>query len=410
MTPNTHLVCSLPKIKAKMHSTLRDVERRLNNLPDLPANVEYEVRKSLRDFSTIVKEKLKGNEFSYEFNKLADGFQECLLETKPKFTLRDASDSVIEISDDDNESSASTPSNRKRPPTQDRQPPAKRSRPSGASAGQNGVKREEAAPPPPPPPPPLPQSAPQTPRKPRLRPPFDQYQQIGSGFRTIRRIREDIKFKTKPGTVGLVPEEVYRDLCREAVEHWHLPMGSLLKATTQLLQHIVNAALDQAFSKMKRRLIFKEAKVNMKLFLDEYRDVALAFLQEIFAMDSHQMYTINKDSLDEYRKAEGRLMSRCKFLPGLLLSRYFHAREHSFSDVTEENGQEGSILTRHVADRHHMRWRAFTGADGPPFKDWERMTPEEQKAEERDMPNQIGKLGPDPFEEEIKVAACEYFP
>lgn len=89
---------SLPKIKTKVQSSLRDVQQKLSNLPELPDNVEYEVHRSLRDLITIVKDRLRGNEFSSEFNQLADGFQKCLVETKPKFTLRDASDSVVDIS------------------------------------------------------------------------------------------------------------------------------------------------------------------------------------------------------------------------------------------------------------------------------------------------------------------------
>ncbi|CRK44438.1 hypothetical protein BN1723_016338 [Verticillium longisporum] len=303
---------NLPSIKSKIFDELRKNEKRLSNLPELPTNIEYEVRKSLIEFTAIVKDKIRGNEFSSAFGLLAGSFRECLLHAKPKFSLKHKSDvPVLEISDDDEPASAS----RKRGPQASsngasKRPPHVGSNGSFSQASQAGLqmKTEEATvrngtP------------TPHTPSRGSVRPsvlpaPFQNFTSLGSGFRSIGAIREDIQAKTKAGMPNIVPSEVYNDLCKLAVKHWNHPMLVFLEAVMSHLQVIVNQALDQAFGKLKRRLVFKDSRRHMEAFLSSRRSKALEFLTELYEMESYQLFTINHDAFTLYELEEGRLLKR----------------------------------------------------------------------------------------------------
>ncbi|KAF3351970.1 hypothetical protein VDGD_05370 [Verticillium dahliae] len=368
---------NLPSIKSKIFDELRKNEKRLSNLPELPTNIEYEVRKSLIEFTAIVKDKIRGNEFSSAFGLLAGSFRECLLHAKPKFSLKHKSDvPVLEISDDDEPASAS----RKRGPQASSNGASKRPRHVGSSgsfsqASQAGLqmKTEEAT---------VPNGTPtpHTPSRGSVRPsvlpaPFQNFTSLGSGFRSIGAIRADIQAKTKAGMPNIVPSEVYNDLCKLAVKHWNHPMLVFLEAVMSHLQVIVNQALDQAFGKLKRRLVFKDSKRHMEAFLSSRRSKALEFLTELYEMESYQLFTINHDAFTLYEQEEGRLLKRY---------------------------------------RHYVRWQAFVGekcessdktAASHFNSDWDRMTPDQRASEQRRHDAELIKMGPDPFEKELKVAA-----
>ncbi|KAM0331320.1 hypothetical protein ACHAQA_002990, partial [Verticillium albo-atrum] len=371
---------NLPSIKTKIMDELRKNERQLSNLPELPANVEYEVRKSLMEFSTIVKDKIRGNEFSSAYGRLADAFRECLLYTKPKFSLSHSSDTpILEISDDDEDR---PPASRKRGSQTNGSTASKRPRYVGSSSlplthqSNNSVKLEDASvrngtP------------SPQTPSRGSVRPsgpapPFERFRSLGSGFRSIGKIREDIQAKTKAGMPNVVPSEVYDDLCRLAVKHWDQPMVVFLETVMGHLQKIVDLALDQAFGKLKRRLVFKESRKHMKAFLSNSRVTVFNFLTEFYKMESYQLFTINRDAFTLYEVEEGRLLKRY---------------------------------------RHFLRWQAFTGEKREPGQngesipqsqfnsDWDRMTPDQRSSENKRHEAELIKMGADPFEKELKVAA-----
>ncbi|KAF6816669.1 dynamin family protein [Colletotrichum sojae] len=359
---------NLPSIKQKVQTRLREIEAELGTLPELPRNVELEVRKSLMNFSTIVKETLRGRGFSSNYGTLADAFKDCILHMKPKFVLKDASDTpVVEISDDDGDSSGTmTPGNRKRGANGQGSAAAKRARQTvhGGSFGGNpffGVKAEDGS------------STPATPSRHRpmapvpapLMPPFRQYATYGKGFRTLRQINDDIRAKTKAGMPSIVPDEVYEDLCKQAVKAWNQPMGTFLQETMARLQKIVDHALDQAFGSLKRRLIFKESKTHMDQFLEDRRMEAQTFLDEIYNMETFQLFTVNKKAFEDHERSESR------------------------------------VLTRY---RHVMRWQAFSG-ESLDFNEWEKMTPEQRLAEERKHSIELARMGPDTFDKELKVAA-----
>lgn len=317
------------------------------------------------NFSSCVKETLRGRGFSANYGGLSDAFKDCILQMKPKFVLKDPSDiPVLEISDDDDDSSTTmTPGNRKRGAHGHGHASAKRARPNvnGGSFTANpfNVKTEDGG------------STPTTPSRYRptppapLVPPFHQYANYGKGFRTLRQINDDIRAKTKAGMPSIVPDEVYEDLCKQAVRAWNQPMATFLQEAMARLHKIVDHALDQAFGSLKRRLIFKESKAHMDQFLEDRRMETLAFLQEIYNMEVFQLFTVNKKAFEDYERSESR------------------------------------VLTRY---RHVMRWQAFSG-EALEFHEWEKMTPDQRISEERKHSIELAKMGPDTFDKELKVAA-----
>ncbi|GKT44754.1 interferon-induced GTP-binding protein Mx3 [Colletotrichum spaethianum] len=352
---------NLPSIKQKVQTRLGEIERQLSTLPELPNNVELEVRKSLMAFSTIVKETLRGRNFSSNYGSLSESFRDCILQMKPKFVLKDKSDiPVLEISDDDNDSPNVTPGNRKRSAQGQGYVGAKRPRPTvNGGSFTAAVKTEDGG------------STPPTPSRRRLPQPaplvgsFQQYFNHGAGFRTLAQIRDDIRAKTKAGMPSIVPDEVYEDLCNKAVKDWDKPMATFLHETMSRLHKIVDYALDQAFGSLKKRLIFKESKALMDEFLNQRRAETMAFLKEVFDMETFQLFTINKNAFADYERSESR------------------------------------VLTRY---RHVMRWQAFSG-EASEFHDWEKMTPDQRSYEERKHIGELAKMGPDAFDKELKVAA-----
>ncbi|OLN87080.1 Interferon-induced GTP-binding protein Mx [Colletotrichum chlorophyti] len=353
---------NLPSIKEKVQAQLAAIEAELSTLPELPNNVEMEVKKSLNTFTAIVKETLRGRDFSANYGSLSDSFRDCILHMKPKFTLKDQSDiPVLEISDDDDES-AVTPSNRKRGANgQQGHVNTKRPRPSvnGGSFTAASIKSEDGS------------STPSTPsrRKPPpplpLAPAFRRYLAYGAKFRTLAQIRQDIRAKTKAGMPNIVPDEVYEDLCKEAVKAWNEPTGTFLEEIMGRLHKIIEYALEQALGSLKKRQVFKKSKELMAKFLMERRREASEFLEEIYAMETFQLFTINKKAFEDYERSESRVLQRY---------------------------------------RHVMRWQAFSGEPSD-FHDWDKMTPDQRAHEERKHSSELAKMGPDTFDKELKVAA-----
>ncbi|OHE97501.1 dynamin family protein [Colletotrichum orchidophilum] len=357
---------NLPSIKHKVQTRLSEIEAELSTLPELPNNVELEVKKSLMNFTSIVKDTLRGRKFSSNYGSLSDSFRDCILQMKPKFILKDKSDiPVLEISDDEDDNSFVTPSNRKRGGAYGQnQSAAKRARPTAgggsfSNAVSNAIKTEDNG------------SRPSTP--PRRRPtqllplalPFQRYANSGAGFRTLAQIREDIRAKTKAGMPSIVPDEVYEDLCKQAVKAWNQPMETFLQETMSCLQRIIDYALSQAFGALMKRLIFKQSTNLMNEFLRERRSETMSFLKAIYDMETFQLFTVNQKAFADYERSESR------------------------------------VLTRY---RHVMRWQAFSG-DAFEFHDWDQMTPEQRTNEQRKHNIELGKMGPDTFDKELKVAA-----
>ncbi|RWA05668.1 hypothetical protein EKO27_g9436 [Xylaria grammica] len=76
--------CSLPNVKRKFSSRLEEIRCHLNELPDLPSNVEHEVRMSLKDFYASVKRAIDHQDFEEGCKKLTEAFYALLATMKPR--------------------------------------------------------------------------------------------------------------------------------------------------------------------------------------------------------------------------------------------------------------------------------------------------------------------------------------
>ncbi|CAM1505760.1 Fc.00g113970.m01.CDS01 [Cosmosporella sp. VM-42] len=356
---------SLPSIKHKVKMHLDKIHAQLGKLPELPSNVELEVQTSVMEFGELARSELKPAEFSKQFGPLPDNFRECLLEMKPKFTLRDKTDiPVLEISDDESDAGSTnmgnvgTPSKRRNmgPPTT----PAKRQRseaPANHGSFNGLVKPEEGRGSVPPPASPAKRS--------QFPEPFTKFSDVGRGFRTLRQVREEIQAKTRAGMPELITEEVYNDLCREAIQPWDGPTKAFLNYVMRLLQNRLDAALKKAFDRLSKRLIYQESRKHLKAYLEERRKETEDALIVAYRLETSGLFTINRDAF-----------KRCREDEMILLTRF----------------------------RHQMRMNAAGPyADNRPLVPWESLTHEKRAQDEKRRELDLAKIGPDPFKEELKV-------
>ncbi|KPM43273.1 hypothetical protein AK830_g3231 [Neonectria ditissima] len=366
---------SLPNIKSKLKLHLDKIRAQLAKLPELPGNVELEVKTGLIEFGEHARSELRPAEFSKRFGALPDNFRECLLEMKPKFKLRDDSDfPVVEISDDDSDTgstappSAVTPSKRRTmgPPTT----PAKRQRLEQAATsnpfnGQNGhngtIKPEDGRGSVPPQRSPTPRRAPS-----QFPEPFSQFSNVGRGFRDLRQVRDEIKAKTRAGMPDVITEEVYNDMCKEAMKPWDGPMKAFLEHIMRQLQNLLEAALKKSFSRLNKRLIYQECRKHLRGYLEERFKETLAALGVVYRLETFGLFTINREAFHECRAAET-----------ILLTRY----------------------------RHEMRMKAHGFSDGRVPHPWESLTEEKRAQDRKRREIDLIKIGADPFKQELEVVS-----
>ncbi|KAF5025771.1 hypothetical protein F66182_2104 [Fusarium sp. NRRL 66182] len=358
---------SLPYIKQTLRQHLDKIVEQLSKLPELPSNVELEVQTSVMEFGELSRSQLKPSEFSKHFVPLPDDFRNCLLEMKPKFTLRDSSDiPVMEISDDESDAGSvvtvtnpNTPSKRRSmgPPTT----PSKRLRMEPTPGGTpfpRQVKPEDSRAG-------VVQSSP-APRRQAFPFPFAQFAGVGRGFRTLRQVRDDIKAKTRAGVPDIITEEVYNDMCTEAIKPWDGPMRAFLNQVMNLLNDMLAKALETSFARLNKRLIYRECKKILTEYLEERRRETIAALDLVYRLETYGLFTVNQEAFRRYQKDEQ-----------ILLTRY----------------------------RHQMRMQAAGYGDGRPPIPWESLTDEKRIQDEKRREAELNKLGPDSFERELEVVA-----
>ncbi|KAM0563773.1 hypothetical protein ACHAPJ_001506 [Fusarium lateritium] len=352
---------------AKRHH-LDNIVEQLNKLPELPSNVELEVQTSVMEFGELARSQLKPSEFSKHFVPLPDNFRDCLLDMKPKFTLKDSSDiPVMEISDDESDAGSvvtvtnpNTPSKRRSmaPPVT----PSKRARidqmPNGTPFhGQVKPEDSRASS--------VVRSSP-APRRATFPAPFTPFSGVGRGFRTLRQVRDEIKAKTRAGVPDIITEEVYNDMCREAIEPWAGPMKAFLNQVMNLLNEMLDKALANSFARLNKRLIYRECKKILTDYLEERRRETIGALELVYRLETYGLFTVNQEAFRRYQKDEQ-----------VLLTRY----------------------------RHQMRMQAAGYGDGRPPVPWESLTEEKRALDDKRRETELGKLGPDSFERELEVVA-----
>ncbi|XP_044716065.1 dynamin family domain-containing protein [Hirsutella rhossiliensis] len=354
---------SLPNIKHKVKLRLDRINKQLSNLPELPENVELEIQTGLMAFADSSRAKM--DEFMRHFNVLPRNFRDCLLEIKPKFTLKDRSDiPVLEISDDDSDTMSGVTTQATPTPKRPAYPalvtPSKRARTNGPTNGtpvSNGhIKPEDVngvtAPPRPA-------------RRAALPEPFTEFRGIGRGFRTLRQVREEMQAKTKAGMPDRISDDVYVDLVKEAVQPWNRPTEAFIKQTMKDLHAELDATLSQALENLKKRFVYKEARKHVQKFLEEHRQQTELALMRLYNDEKERLLTFNEEAFKRYKD------------------------------------DEHMILTRF---RHNMRMEA-AGFPTRPLGQWSELTEEKRAQDAKRREAELVKLGPDQFERELEVVS-----
>lgn len=361
---------SLPNIKHKVKYHLDKVTRQLANLPELPHNVELEIQTCLNSFADTAR--LKIDEFAARINSLPTNFRDCLLNSKPKFTLKDRTDTqVVDLIDDDESDAASvgtaatsfvTPSKR-RNTAPVATPSNKRTRTDYPLNGLNGtphtIKPEEAG---------FANGnsfgSPRS-QKQCFPEPFTEFSDIGRGFRTLRQVKEEIQAKMKAGMPSIIPPEVYNDLAMEAIRPWNGPTSVYLREVIRQLAAELDTALNQSLENLKKRFIYTEAKRHLKSCLDEHWKTTQKDLDALYSDESERVMTYNTEAFDQCLKSER------------------------------------AVLTQF---RHHMRM-VGAGYAQKTLVPWDVLTEEKQAQEVKRRELEQTKLKPDDFEREVEVVA-----
>lgn len=307
----------------------------------------------------LVVSKLHSSEFSSAYQRLGEQFRDCLVAMKPKVIVTDSSDapSIIDITDDDEDGDVTPVGTPKR--RADMLPPATPSKRARNGPAPALVKREDTA---------SRAGTPPLPHRPRATPvpdlgPFSQFGPPPS--RKLRDIRDTIARHNRAGKPGLVSGEVHEELCRQAVSQWLGPVVTFQQLVMREVSAIVNAALDEAFSRLKKRLIYDRSKAALQTLLREQADGTDRFLRKMLQIHTRQLFTLNDGELERLR------------------------------------AMEEEILLRH---RHIMRWRAYANEQGP-VRHLDELSEQEREAERKRRVIQIEKMGADPFQAEVQVFA-----
>jgi hypothetical protein len=359
---------SLPQIEHKVKTYHNKVLKSLALLPELPENMELEIKTCLMNFTEAARSTI--DDFSRLFNELPKNFRTCLLHIKPKFILVDKSDTpVFEISDDDDSASTVTPSKRRMPPPQT---PSKRLRtmtPTAPSTGgSHHVKPEDSdgsvgPASPVSRPAPLPQDM-------LLPEPFSQFSKIGKGFRTLAQVRDEVIRKTKAGMPDRIPDEVYEDLIKESITPWSGgtakgPLEAFMDETTVQLYKALHAALLKSFGSLKKRCIFPQTNQLLKAFVKMHGDATRRMVKELYEDETYRVLTFND------------------------------------ATFTTHNADELQLLTRF---RHKMRMERY-GTPPSPLEDWSNMSQAKRDQETNRRQHELLKIGKDQFERELAIIA-----
>ncbi|KAI5920256.1 hypothetical protein F4810DRAFT_684014 [Camillea tinctor] len=288
---------SIPTTKEKVEERLNEIRTELKGLPELPKNVEYVVRMSLRNYCESVKSAVTNSDFEFKWKALNVRFHEAILGMKPLCTgLREEiPENPIEIHDSDSECPEPTPSKRRAQDGLSR-PDAKRSR----QDLQTPVKQEKRS---------LMRATPAP--SPIVRAPLldDTPNPFVScdDARTrmdIKHIRKEIIAKTRAGFANIVPIEVHESLSLEAIRKWEEPLNIYIEKSMDMLSKAVIGALEVSLSGLRRRLIFKESQDHLVKFLCEHEALQRVRLVELFHNETYKMDTINQISMEQFKAQE----------------------------------------------------------------------------------------------------------
>lgn len=165
----------------------------------------------------------------------------------------------------------------------------------------------------------------------------------------------------------LVPDEVRETMCLDAVRKWQGPLETYIDKTAELLEKTTNQALEESLGALRRRLIFKACQAHLKEFINKIVASQRARLAEMYDSETYQMYMMNEDAFTRYKSQELDQLRRARAI----------YRLKAVALV------EWDYEIKNLAD----------------------MSDSEKSKEHRMLTVQLPKIGIDPYETEIEVAA-----
>ena len=340
-----------------MNNRLHAIALQLKKYPDPPPNPEMEVIKSLTEFSGKVKDRVLQQDFMSQWdNNYAEPFKKRIIAMKPKFIVKEPVIITLDL-----DSPSSTPTQRKRNLPEDTQAtPSKRGRGLPANGANGAVKLE-----------PQDRLGVSTPssrlgfQNQGLTTPMSSPSR-GPRSKTLMELRQIIQRSAVPGQPGLVSASVYEPLYTEAAMTWGGHLQTFISETFMFLENEIMYILEGAFFHLKNRAVYRESVEHMKAFMESHKKELTDQLNLIYNLEAHRLFTKDEDALERNKAAEKK------------------------------------VLQRH---RHLLRWSARMGESIGPIRKMEELTEEELAQENIRMQKELVKLGPDPFEPEVNVAA-----
>ncbi|KAK4179132.1 P-loop containing nucleoside triphosphate hydrolase protein [Triangularia setosa] len=341
----------LPEVKHKVNERLHYIAEQLKMYPGPPANPDLEIYKALTMFSSLLKKRVTDQEFMSTWDSAYSArFTRAILELKPKYNVRSYAKSTaasapvfIDLDTPARENSPTpTPSGRKR------------AAPAETPSRRQRIKAEDAEG----------RSYPSTPT--HLRTTMTPTKN-GKPSKTLMDIRRMIQRNAIPGQPGLVSSNVYEPLFTEAAKAWKVPLQTFLNQTFNFLNKEIQEILDSTFAALKNRAIYKLSTEHMQAFVEMHKKELQAQLALIYDLEGTRLFTRNVDALNRYK------------------------------------AEELKILTRH---RNHYRIAAHKGDEpASSLPKIEELSEEELAQESAKMEKDLRQMGPEPFQQELEVAA-----
>ncbi|KAK3315788.1 P-loop containing nucleoside triphosphate hydrolase protein [Apodospora peruviana] len=347
----------LPEVKVKVHDRLDQLVQELEKYPDPPSNPEMEIMRSLAEFSIKVKDRVLHRDFQSLWDAVsAEPFKMRILALKPKYNVKEPAVKpvVIDLSSD-------SPVSRKRQlPGSVPATPSKRTR--GQPTNGNGVKIEDQD---------YPVFSPGIMRSgasTSTAVPFPLGSPARGGLRSkdLKEIRNIIRRNAIPGQPGLVSASVYEPLYTEVSRMWGTHLDVFISKTFELLEMEIMHILDGSFQSLKNRAVYKESLEHMREFISSHRNDLRKQLMLLYTLESQRLFTKDEDALERNKAAERKVLERHRL----------------FCRIAASKGEEVGSIPK-----------------------MEELSEEELGKERVEMQKHLRALGPDPFDQEVTVAA-----
>ncbi|KAM7220430.1 P-loop containing nucleoside triphosphate hydrolase protein [Rhypophila decipiens] len=345
----------IPEVKLKVNNRLHELVQQLEKYPAAPANAEMEIMRSLSQFSTRVKARFQDQQFMSLWDlEAAENFKKGILGLKPRFNVIEPGPSkrvVIDLVDSPPPASRKRPGQASNPVT-----PSKRPRGEPVSAA---VKAEELTPG---------TGTPYSFPRSGSAIPFPLTPMISAPPRSkdLKAVRSLIRRHAVPGRPHLVSNSVYEPLFTESARLWMYHLDVYIGKTFNLLEVEIMRILEASFPTLKSRAVYKESVERMKEFITSHRDDLRTQLFMLYNLESKVLFTKDEDTLQRNMASERK------------------------------------ILERH---RYHCRMAARNGVELGPIPKLEEMSDEDIAKEAAKMAKDSAMLGPDPYDQEVAVAA-----